>query len=202
MAQTAQKNAEQLAKVFGENSEEAKAALEQAQKHLEMATDIQHIANTYVQWMSTYAPDAFQSISAIDKYKAGLINNLPAYANGGIVTQPTIALVGEAGPEIIIPFNRLNEVMQNLFDNIAKSINKNKFTFSNTLQSLSTDIAVNFNASTASVPIAQNTTNNTTHHYHYNIDKLEFPNVTNGQEVVDTLKKLPRLAMMYNNQII
>ncbi|MCM1234885.1 MAG: hypothetical protein NC489_32695, partial [Ruminococcus flavefaciens] len=29
--------------------------------------------------------------------------NMPAYASGGIVTQPTIALIGEAGPEAIVP---------------------------------------------------------------------------------------------------
>lgn len=64
-------------------------------------------------------------------------------------------------------------------------------------------MAVTFNASTSSVPTPiQNTTNNTTHHYHYNIEKLEFPNVTNGDDVVDALKKLPRMALMYNNQII
>jgi SLT domain-containing protein len=105
MAQTAQKNAEQLAKVFGENSEEAKAALEEVQKHMEMANDVQHAANSYVNWLKTYAPDAFQNVSAVDKYKAGLINNLPAYASGGIVTSPTLALVGEAGPEAIVPLS-------------------------------------------------------------------------------------------------
>ncbi len=32
---------------------------------------------------------------------------VPAFANGGIVTQPTFGLVGEAGPEAIIPLSRL-----------------------------------------------------------------------------------------------
>lgn len=30
---------------------------------------------------------------------------IPAFAEGGIVTQPTVALVGEAGPEAIVPLN-------------------------------------------------------------------------------------------------
>ncbi len=35
------------------------------------------------------------------------IPEIPFLANGGIVTQPTLAVVGEAGPEAILPLNRL-----------------------------------------------------------------------------------------------
>jgi hypothetical protein len=31
--------------------------------------------------------------------------NLPGYANGGIVTQPTLAMIGESGPEAIVPLS-------------------------------------------------------------------------------------------------
>lgn len=31
---------------------------------------------------------------------------IPALANGGIVTRPTLALIGEAGPEAVVPLNR------------------------------------------------------------------------------------------------
>lgn len=34
---------------------------------------------------------------------------LPMFAEGGVVTRPTVGLVGEAGSEAIIPLNRLNE---------------------------------------------------------------------------------------------
>ena len=37
---------------------------------------------------------------------------LPKFATGGIVTAPTIGLVGEAGSEAIIPLDRLNSMMQ------------------------------------------------------------------------------------------
>ena len=33
---------------------------------------------------------------------------VPAMANGGIVTSPTLALIGEAGPEAVVPLNRAN----------------------------------------------------------------------------------------------
>ena len=33
---------------------------------------------------------------------------IPAMANGGIVTSPTLALIGEAGPEAVVPLNRAN----------------------------------------------------------------------------------------------
>lgn len=44
---------------------------------------------------------------------AGRITNklsrMPAFANGGIVTSPTVGLIGEAGPEAVIPLSRLNK---------------------------------------------------------------------------------------------
>ena len=39
---------------------------------------------------------------------------MPAMAVGGIVEQPVIAQIGEAGPEAVIPLDRLNEIMSNL----------------------------------------------------------------------------------------
>ena len=38
----------------------------------------------------------------------GLLGNIPGLADGGIVTQPTLAMVGERGPEAVIPLNRAN----------------------------------------------------------------------------------------------
>jgi hypothetical protein len=35
-----------------------------------------------------------------------LPENIPALANGGIVTKPTLALIGEAGPEAVVPLSR------------------------------------------------------------------------------------------------
>lgn len=36
------------------------------------------------------------------------IPNIPKLAKGGIVTQPTLAVIGEAGPEAVIPLNKAN----------------------------------------------------------------------------------------------
>lgn len=33
---------------------------------------------------------------------------IPALAEGGVVTQPTLALIGEAGPEAVVPLDRMN----------------------------------------------------------------------------------------------
>ncbi len=35
---------------------------------------------------------------------------IPALADGGIVTRPTLALIGEAGPEAVVPLNRANSI--------------------------------------------------------------------------------------------
>ena len=36
------------------------------------------------------------------------VPNIPTLAQGGIVTGPTLAMIGEAGPEAVIPLNRMN----------------------------------------------------------------------------------------------
>jgi hypothetical protein len=44
---------------------------------------------------------------------------VPQLANGGIVTGPTLAMIGEAGPEAVIPLDRLN---QGITVNVAGSV--------------------------------------------------------------------------------
>ena len=46
-------------------------------------------------------------ISAIDQVAEEIGQDFVALATGGIVTQPTKALIGEAGPEAVIPLNKL-----------------------------------------------------------------------------------------------
>lgn len=51
------------------------------------------------------------------------IPQIPMLANGGIVTSPTVAMVGEAGPEAVIPLSRSDGgFMQNLADTIAEAL--------------------------------------------------------------------------------
>ena len=38
------------------------------------------------------------------------IPDIPMLANGGIVTGPTLAMIGEAGPEAVIPLDRMGQV--------------------------------------------------------------------------------------------
>lgn len=53
------------------------------------------------------------------------IDNIPAMAQGGIVTSPTVAMIGEAGPEAIIPLNRSGGVGKNITINVNGFANKN-----------------------------------------------------------------------------
>ena len=46
-----------------------------------------------------------------------------AFATGGIVTGPTLGLVGEAGPEVIFPLNQLNRFIQGTRGNPGQDIN-------------------------------------------------------------------------------
>lgn len=45
-----------------------------------------------------------------------------AFATGGIVTGPTLGLVGEAGPEVIFPLNQLNRFVKNSQGNTSQNI--------------------------------------------------------------------------------
>jgi len=44
---------------------------------------------------------------------------IPRFAEGGIVTQPTLAMVGEAGPEAIVPLNKRSGIMNRIMINIT-----------------------------------------------------------------------------------
>ena len=50
-------------------------------------------------------------LSEINFNIADAITGIMPMAKGGIVTQPTKALVGEAGPEAVIPLNKLSEIL-------------------------------------------------------------------------------------------
>ena len=49
-------------------------------------------------------------------------NPATPFAKGGIVTGPTLGLVGEAGPEAIIPLNRFDEVIGGRGGNITINV--------------------------------------------------------------------------------
>jgi hypothetical protein len=51
----------------------------------------------------------------------GLIGKIPGLADGGIVTGPTLAVVGEAGPEAVIPLNRMGS-MGNVTINVNAAV--------------------------------------------------------------------------------
>jgi hypothetical protein len=46
------------------------------------------------------------------------VPNIPKLANGGIVTSPTLALIGEAGPEAVVPLNRAGGMGSNVTINV------------------------------------------------------------------------------------
>jgi len=46
------------------------------------------------------------------------VPNIPKLADGGIVTGPTLALIGEAGPEAVVPLNRGNGMSNNVTINV------------------------------------------------------------------------------------
>jgi SLT domain-containing protein len=48
------------------------------------------------------------------------VPNIPMLAQGGIVTSPTLAMIGEAGPEAVIPLDRMGQMGGN---NVTINVN-------------------------------------------------------------------------------
>ena len=59
-------------------------------------------------------------VSGVAGAVGGLIGKIPGLADGGIVTGPTLAVVGEAGPEAVIPLSKMNQM-----GNVTININAN-----------------------------------------------------------------------------
>jgi hypothetical protein len=59
-------------------------------------------------------------VSSIAGAVGGLVGKIPGLADGGIVTGPTLAVVGEAGPEAVIPLSKMNQM-----GNVTININAN-----------------------------------------------------------------------------
>jgi len=51
-----------------------------------------------------------------------LLNNVPKMADGGIVNQPTLALIGESGSEAVVPLNQMGGMGTNVVVNVAGSV--------------------------------------------------------------------------------
>jgi hypothetical protein len=72
-------------------------------------------ANIIIKGLNLINP--FDDIPYIPKISIGRMSNdsdisgggmvIPKMADGGIVTSPTIAMIGEAGPEAVIPLDRM-----------------------------------------------------------------------------------------------
>jgi len=59
--------------------------------------------------------------------KAPQISTIPLLAEGGIVQRPTLAVIGEAGPEAVVPLNRASMAGAGIGGNITINITGNEF---------------------------------------------------------------------------
>jgi len=68
------------------------------------------------------------------------VNRTVKMADGGIVTRPTQALIGEAGAEAVIPLDRMGDMGQRVTINVAGSVISE-----GQLQSVIQDVLYNLN---------------------------------------------------------
>jgi len=62
-----------------------------------------------------------QAAPALSGIKS-LLNNVPKMADGGIVNQPTLALIGESGSEAVVPLNQMGGMGTTVNVNVAGSV--------------------------------------------------------------------------------
>lgn len=59
-----------------------------------------------INWFINKANQLARSASVIPGVNLPMFANIPRLANGGIVNKPTVAMIGEAGPEAIVPLKK------------------------------------------------------------------------------------------------
>jgi phage-related protein len=64
------------------------------------------IKNAFKEVVNAYLKGVNTVIRGIDKVPGVNIPEIPLLAQGGIVTKPTLAMIGEAGPEAVIPLSK------------------------------------------------------------------------------------------------
>lgn len=115
-----------LRKLFDANQELRKmlALLDEIKKK-QVSQAIQQIQAT------TQRIDTFIYTTALESTKAlntdiskflSQFNDAPRMADGGIVTQPTFAMIGEAGAEAVVPLDKMGGMGTNVVVNVAGSV--------------------------------------------------------------------------------
>ncbi len=92
-----------------------------------LASGLKAIINTAIRVVNAAISGLNRASSLINKAipggdPIGEIRPLTYLAKGGIVTQPTIAMIGEAGPEAVIPLNRAGGFGQGITVNIEAGL--------------------------------------------------------------------------------
>ena len=61
-----------------------------------------------INWLITQANKIQSSLNKVPGVNIPLMSQIPMLANGGIVNKPTLAMIGEAGAEAVVPLNKKN----------------------------------------------------------------------------------------------
>jgi len=94
-------------------SGESKAILNQYEREMDrIAGQLKNLGSAgFADYEQEKDKDGFFSFQPVKDYFNG-VGSMLGFASGGVVTKPTMAMVGESGPEMIIPQDRFNEVIR------------------------------------------------------------------------------------------
>ena len=100
-----------------------------SQASQEVVTTVSSLTDQQIQdkYGTVAQAEIYLAKQAIEKYGlgpkyAGMLLGSVALADGGIVTQPTMALIGEAGKEAVIPLDQMGQFGTQLTVNVAGSV--------------------------------------------------------------------------------
>lgn len=124
---------------------------------------------------------------------------IPTLANGGIFDKATLAQIGEAGKEVVIPLTNPARAMQLAYDSGLINLIMDQIGGSGAVQLDNTSKTVSMDmGSSDSKPSTNDSKPDdkpiVVNHHTYNFGDLSFPNVTNGNDAEDFIKNLTTLA--------
>lgn len=91
-----------------------------------MRTGAEEVWNSFYAWLKTLPGKAVDAVASIPGKIGGALGDglgwvAKKFADGGLVTAPTYALIGEAGPEAVLPLGRPDRMRHILSDRMVAS---------------------------------------------------------------------------------
>jgi hypothetical protein len=107
------------------------------------------VVPTAEKYPESFNKDLIEAFGLFSGISVAGLNNMPQLAEGGIVNKPTIAMIGEAGAEAVVPLDRMGSMGTKVIVNVQGSVISE-----GQLQSVIQDVLYNLNRTGAVTQLA------------------------------------------------